>query len=79
MLVGQLVHKVCLRQVAYDHLGTGDGLVASCRYCNKLLGASEVERIEIPTRKQVAVLIIVNALIVVLFVVGLVIFRVLHV
>jgi len=79
MLVGQLVHKACLRQVAYDHLGTGDGLVASCRYCNKLLGASEVERVEIPTSKQAAVLITVNALTVVLFVVWLVILRVLNV
>jgi len=79
MLVGQLIHKACLRQVAYDHLGTGDGKVASCSYCNKLLSAFEVERVDIPTRRQATVLVTVNALAVVLFVVGLVILHVLHV
>jgi hypothetical protein len=79
MLVGQLIHKACSRQVAYDHLGTGDGKVASCGYCNKLLSAFEVERVSIPTRRQATVLVTVNALAVVLFVVGLVILHVLHV
>jgi len=79
MLAGQLIHKSCLRQVAYDHLGTGDGKVASCRYCNKLLRAFEVERVDIPTPQQARVLITVNVLAVVSFVVGLVILHVLHV
>lgn len=79
MLVGQLIHKACLRQVAYDHFGTGDGKVASCRFCNKLLSAFEVERVDIPTPQQARVLITVNVLAVVSFVVGLAILHVLHV
>jgi len=79
MLRGQLVHKACLRQVAYDHLRTGDGKVASCRFCNKLLSAFEVERVDIPTPQQARVLVTVNVLAVMSFVVGLVILHVLHV
>lgn len=79
MLRGQLVHKSCLRQVAYDRLGTGDGTVATCYYCNKLLRAFEVERVDIPTPRQARVLVTVNVLAIVSFVVGLVILHVLHV